>query len=143
MPYAPITVSNFKEFFVRDFPYGTTSEAVMDADIAKALATAGDNFNESLWSTQGSFGRAYCYLAAHYLVQSIRASSSGLNSQNAGNTTSKAVGSVNESYDMPERVKSSPFLAGLYTTLYGKTYVDLISLRLIGNVSFLRGITTA
>jgi hypothetical protein len=143
MAYDPVTVDDFKAFFVRDFPYGTDpAKNVLDADITKALATAGINFNEALWSSQEQFDIAYLNLAAHYLVQSLRASSSGINSQWAGNTQSKGVGSVNESYVMPERVQNSPFLAGLYTTMYGKTYVDLLSLRILGNVVTIRGATT-
>lgn len=142
MSYTPVTVSDFKTFFARDFPYGTTVQQVMDDDIAKALDTAGINFNESLWGTQAGFSQAYLYLAAHFLVVSIRASSGGLNGQYGGNTTSKGVGAVNESFAIPEKVQNSPFLASLYTTHYGVQYVQLISPRLVGHVMTIIGATT-
>lgn len=142
MSYTPVTVADFKTFFARDFPYGLTVETVMDADITKALGTAGINFNECLWGTQEGFFQAYLYLTAHFLVVSIRASSGGLNGQYAGNTTSKSVGTVSESYVLPERIQNSPFLSSLYTTSYGAQYGQLISLRLVGHVMTLVGATT-
>jgi len=140
--YTPITIEDFKTFFTRDFPYGTTPEVVMDVDITKALATAGINFNEGLWSSQESFNQAYLYLAAHFLVESIRMSSSGLNSQYAGNVSYKAVGAVTETYVMPIRIQRNPFLAGLFTTRYGALYVGLLAPRLVGHVMTVRGDTT-
>lgn len=142
MPYTPVTVAEFKTFFARDFPYGATIDFVMDADITKALATAGITFNEALWSSQPMFAQAFLYLSAHYLAESIRASSQGLSGQYAGNTTAKAVGNVSESYEIPERVKNNPFLAGLYTSRYGAIYVGMLQPRLIGNVLLMRGIST-
>lgn len=140
--YTAVTVQQFKDFFVRDFPYGNTTDVVMDADIQKALATAGDSFNQALWSSQIQFERAYLYLSAHYLVESIRASSSGINSQYAGNTVAKAVDGVSESYEIPEKVKNNAFLAGLYKTQYGAIYVGMLTPRLVGNVLTIRGNTT-
>lgn len=142
MAYTPVTVTDFKAFFTRDFPYGSTVNHVMDSDITKALGTAGINFNEALWSSQSQFSQAFLYLAAHYLVESIKASSAGLSSQYSGNTISKGVGNVNEAYEIPEKVKASPFLAGLYTDRYGAMYVQLISPRLVGNVVTLQGRST-
>jgi hypothetical protein len=141
--YTPVTVTQFKGFFVRDFPYGTNpNENILDADITKALATAGDTFNEGLWSSQAQFERAYLYLSAHYLVESIKASGQGISSQYGGNTTSKSVGNVSESYEIPDKVKNNPFFAGLYTTRYGAIYVGMLQPRIIGNVTLLRGMTT-
>lgn len=142
MAYTPVTIADFKAFFVRDFPYGNDEDHVMDSDITKALGTAGITFNEGLWSSQAQFNQAYLYLTAHFLVESIRASSSGLNSQNAGNTIAKSVGDVSESYEIPEKVKRNPFLAALYTTKYGALFVQMLAPRLVGNVLTLRGRTT-
>lgn len=143
MAYIPVTIADFKSFFVRDFPYGTDPKlAILDSDIQKALDTAGDTFNEALWSSQQQFNRAYLYLSAHRLVESLRASGSGLASQYAGNTQQKSVGNVSESYTIPPRVQANPFLAGCYTSDYGKMFVNLISLKLIGNVITVCGRTT-
>lgn len=142
MAYTPVTVNDFKTFFSRDFPFGATQEYVMDADVSRALSTAGVNFNEGLWSSQLEFNHAYLYLSAHYLVEAIRASSSGLETQNGGNTLAKAVGDVSESFQIPDRVKNNPFLAGLYTTKYGAIYVQLLTPRIVGNVLTVCGRTT-
>lgn len=143
MPYTPVTVADFKAFFARDFPYGTDPvTSVLDADITKALMTAGVNFNEGLWESQNTFSTAYLYLSAHFLVDSIKASSSGLSSQYAGNTTSKSVGNVSESYQIPDTIKNTPWLAGLYTSKYGEIFLTLISPRLVGNVVTMRGWST-
>ena len=142
MAYDPVTIQSFKCFFTRDFPYGTTSDKVLDVDIQKALATAKVNFNESLWGSQDSFNTAFCYLAAHYLQVSIRASSGGLNGQYSGNVNSKSVGNVSESYSIPDRILANPFLAGLYTTQYGALYVQLLMPRLVGHVMTIQGNTT-
>lgn len=143
MPYTPVTVNQFKAFFARDFPYGTDiNTTVVDADITKALSTAGINFNEALWSSQSQFEQAYLYLSAHYLVESLKASSQGISSQYGGNTTSKSVGNVSENYEIPDKVKNNPFFAGLYTTRYGAIYVGMLQPRIIGNVVTMRGMTT-
>jgi hypothetical protein len=142
MAYTPVTVADFKAYFTRDFPYGADNQHVTDADITKAEALAGINFNEALWESQAIFTQAFLLLSAHYLVENLRASGGGLNGQYAGNTINKSVGNVSEGYQIPERVGKSPFLSGLYTTRYGAQYVGLISLRLIGNVATIRGATT-
>lgn len=143
MAYIAVTVADFKAYFTRDFPYGADDQHVMDADITKALALAGINFNEGLWESQSIFNQAYLLLAAHYLVEDLRASGGGLSGQYSGNTINKSVGNVSEGYQIPERVAKSPFLSGLYTTRYGAQYVGLISLRLLGNVMTVRGNTNA
>lgn len=142
MAYTPVTVADFKAYFSRDFPYGADQQRVMDADISKAEAMAGINFNEALWESQAVFSQAYLLLSAHYLVDNLRASGAGLNGQYSGNTINKSVGNVSEGYQIPERVAKSPFLSALYTTRYGAQYVGLLSLRLIGNVATIRGATT-
>lgn len=143
MPYTPVTIADFKSFFVRDFPYGTDPNlAILDSDIQKALDAAGDVFNEALWSSQQQFNRAKLNLAAHYLVKSIRASSSGLAAQYAGNTQNKSVGNVSEAYVMPPKVQNNAFLSELYTTPYGALYVQMIWPKLVGNVMTVCGRTT-
>lgn len=142
MSYTPVTVDDFKSRFARDFPFGDNASVVMDSDITNALNMAGVNFNEALWDTQATFAQMYLLLAAHFLVLSIRASSAGLNSQFSGLTASKGVGNVNEAYVIPDRVKNSPFLMGLYSTDYGAQYVTLLWPVLTGNVATIRGNTT-
>ena len=142
MSYTPVTTDDFKTFFARDFPYGADASAVMDVDITKALGMAGTNFNEDMWESQAIFSQMFLLLAAHFLVLSLRASSAGLNGQFAGLTQSKGVGNVNEAYVIPDRVKNSPFLMGLYSTNYGAQYVTQAWPRMLGNVMTVFGNTT-
>ena len=47
------TVTDFKNYFNRDFPYGNVDlSTVQDNDITKALAEAAMNFNEGLQEHQ-------------------------------------------------------------------------------------------
>ena len=142
MAYAAPTIADFKSEFVRDFPYSnndTDVSKVMDQDIQRALDMAGINFNDALWESQLIYTKAFLLLSAHYLVDNLRASSQGVSSQYAGNTSSKSVGNVSESYAVPEKVMKNPALAGLYTTRYGAQYVGMISPRLVGHVMTVMG----
>ena len=121
---------------------GTFGRVGVRISTPASLSTAGINFNEALWSSQSQFEQAYLYLSAHYLVESLKASSQGISSQYGGNTTSKSVGNVSENYEIPDKVKNNPFFAGLYTTRYGAIYVGMLQPRIIGNVVTMRGMTT-
>ena len=142
MSYTPVTIADFKARFVRDFAYAEDPKFVMDSDITNALGMARTNFNEGLWETQDIFAQMFLLLSAHFLVVAIRTSSAGLNSQFNGLTNSKGVGNVNESYIIPDRVKNSPFLMGLYSTNYGYMFVTQLWPRITGNVATVRGATT-
>ena len=137
------TVADFKAFFVRDFPYGSTTAAVMDADITRALLEAGANFNSALWSTQAEYSMAYLYVAAHYLVIDLRASSQGIAGTYSWLTSSKGVGSVNESYSIPQSILDSPVFSMFSKTAYGAKYLSLALPRIVGNVISVTGGTQA
>jgi len=152
MAYIQPTVNEFKGYFHRDFPYAvpldgpgdpTDYKKVMDQDIINALATARVNFNEARWEDQETYKLGYLLLSAHYLVKVVLASSQGLRGQNSGITQLKNVGSMQESYVIPDRIKNSPHLGGLYTTRYGALYLELLAPRLLGNVVCVEGATTA
>lgn len=135
MAYVNPTVDDFKNYFVRDFPYGTDPAiAILDADVGRALTDAGINFNENFWATQAAYTTGYMLLTAHYLVMNIQASSQGLASQYNWTTASKGVGSVNESYNIPERISANPELAMLAKTQYGAKYLMLILPQLSGQM---------
>jgi hypothetical protein len=142
MAYTPVTVADFKSWFVRDFFYDTTPKGVMDSDITNALATAGINFNSGLMESQAVFSQMFLLLSAHFLVTNIRASSAGLSGQFAGLTNNKSVGNVSEGYTIPPQVQNNAFLMGLYSTQYGAQYVTLLAPRLIGHVMTVIGNTT-
>jgi hypothetical protein len=128
------TASDFKTYFTRDFPFGTTQNTVLDSDITKAIVEAGFNINTAFFGTQEQYSVGYLYLTAHYLVMDLRASAQGI----AGNfpwlTASKSVGSVAETFMTPEALAKSPTLAHLGKTYYGAKYLSLVYPRLVGNV---------
>lgn len=146
MGIADISVDDFKAYFTRDFSYEPTNdcatETVTDADIEKAFGEAGFNFNEGLFSTQDQLKVAFLYLSAHYLCTDIQMASEGLNSQSAFPVNSRSVGSVSESYQVPDWVTQSPVLSAYATTRYGLKYLSLVRPRLIGAMSVSLGATT-
>lgn len=137
----PPSVAEFKAQFVRDFPYGSDTSAVMDADISSAITLAGFNVNEGLFSTEAEFKFAYNYLAAHYLVTSIKASSQGLGGSFNWLESSKSVGSVSQAFAIPEKILSNPLYAMFSKTPYGAMYISLILPLTYGNAVAVSGAT--
>lgn len=112
----------------------TNLDKVTDYDIARAFTAAMQfNFTEGLFSTQAAFVYAYNLLAAHYLCMTVIAGGTGLSGQATWLTSSKTVGNVTESYEIPDRVMNSPFLSKLSRTTYGAQFLELVSPQLIGN----------
>ncbi len=129
------TAADFKAYFTRDFPYGTDpATSILDADINKAIVEAGVNFNSALWPTQALFTMAYLYLTAHYLVMDLRASSQGIAGSYSWMTSSKSVGSVSESFTIPQKILDNPYLAMISKTNYGAKYLSLALPQLAGQV---------
>jgi len=142
--YTYPSVADFKAHFFRDFPYGIDpDEHVLDADITKAMAEAKFGFNEALFSSQENFTLAFLYLTAHFLVMDLRASAQGLSGSYSWLTASKAVGSVSESYSIPQRILDNPALSMLTRTNYGAKYVLLIFPLLVGQAFIVCGSTHA
>lgn len=143
MAYTVPTIANFKTYFFRDFPYGTTLDKVTNQDITNALADAGFSFNEALFSTQANFTLGYLLLTAHYLVMNLRASSQGIAGQYNWLDASKSVGSVSEGFSIPQRILDNPNFAMLSKTMYGAKFLALILPQLIGNVYTTPDLTNA
>lgn len=142
MAFANPTITDFKTYFFRDFPYGTDiTTSITDQDIANAYLQTNVNFNEALWADQENYNLGYFYLSAHYLVLSIRASSQGISGQWAWNQTGKSVGSVNETLQIPERIMANPEFAWLTKTTYGTNYLMLIMPQLVGQMFIAPGST--
>jgi hypothetical protein len=141
-----ILVADFKEFYSKDFPYyqgsGCSKEFVTDADINKAFLEAKANFNDSLFSSDDTLKLCYLYLTAHYLVTDFQIAAGGLNSVGYNQVASRAVGSVSESYQIPDWAVNNPVLSAYGTTRYGQKYLSLIRPLLIGNVGLAIGYTT-
>lgn len=112
----------------------TNTERVTDFDIARAF-NAAESFNmtRTLSGSQAAFTYAYGLLSAHYLCETLQAGGSGLGGKADWLTSSRSVGNVSESYNIPTRVLNSPFLAKLSRTTYGAQFLELVSASLIGN----------
>lgn len=147
MAWTAPTIAAFKEYFARDFNYAPASDPlntgyIIDADISKAIAEAGFNFNAGLGGTDGQVTAMFMYLTAHFLVTNIKLSSKGLASQGAGILQSTSVGSVSVNYAIPEKYLKSPILAQYTTTGYGMKYLEMVMKYLVGRVNNVAGTTT-
>lgn len=141
MPYSTPTVTDFKNYFFRDFPYGSTLDTVTDQDISNALQMCDINFNPNFWASQATFTIGYLLLTAHFMVMSLRASSQGISGQYSWLENSKSVGSVSDSFQIPQRILDNPELAMLSKTNYGARYLFLILPQLTGQVFSVCGTT--
>jgi len=139
--YTAPTVSEFKAQFVRDFPYGTASDKVMDADILAALTQADFSVNPEIFDTEANFKYGYNLLAAHNLVMNLRASSQGVSGTYSWLEASKSVGSVSQSFSIPEFISKNPMYAMLSKTAYGAKYLEIVIPRAIGQCFAIEGAT--
>lgn len=136
-------IFDFKNYFVRDFPYGDNiSENVLDSDIERAQLEASTSINKCLFSSQDRYSIAFNYLSAHYLVSNIKNSSQGLSSQYEGIISSKSVSSVSASYSMPDSIAQDPALSMYLKTNYGAKYIEIIYPLLLGSMFVTQGRTT-
>lgn len=126
--YDKPTVADFKAFFVRDFPYAPDAVppdpqdpklGVTDADITRAMFEGEVTANVDLAPDQATYTMWYLYAAAHFLVMDLRASSQGLEGQYQWTTQSKSVGSVSESFAIPQYIIDNPLLNMWTKSNYG------------------------
>lgn len=144
MSYSNPTVADFKAFFVRDFPYGTNvDENVLDADISRAITETANVINSECFSNQDKYNQGFYYLAAHNLVVNLRNSGQGLSSSFDWLRTGKSVGSVSDSFQIPERVAQNPYLSSLSKTGYGMKYLEMLIPVLTGQIFSVAGGTKA
>lgn len=121
------TIAQFKQQFIRDFPYGTDPNvAVLDGDIINSFNLVDISINPVLWAEQTSYQIAYGHLAAHFLVLNLRASSQGLNGQWNWAQNSKSVGPVSEAFSIPQRILDNPDFMAYTKTNYGAMYLNLV-----------------
>lgn len=138
MSYPYPSVDDFKDYFTRDFPYQPAPPAdqsnafVQDADIAKAQVEASFNFNPDFASSEDQFDLLFNYLTAHYLVIDLRNASQGVAGKFAWSEQSKTVGSVSQSFAIPQMILDNPSLSLLTTTTYGAKYLQLIFPQTVG-----------
>lgn len=108
-----------------------------DSDILNAMAEARINFNETLFGDDAKL--VFLYLTAYYLTVDFQ---NALGQANAGIVTSKSVGSVSESYSIPQWMLQDRILGAYGRNGYGLKYLSLIQPYLVGNVMFFAGATT-
>jgi hypothetical protein len=144
LAYSDPSVSDFKAFFVRDFPYGADiNENVLDADISRALSESSTAINPECFSSQAAYTNGFLYLSAHNLVVNLRNSSQGLSSSFSWLRTGKSVGSVSDSFQIPDRISQNPYLSSLSKTGYGVKYLEMLIPKLSGQIFTAEGGTTA
>lgn len=142
MAYLNPTIQDFKNYFNRDFSYGTDIQtSILDTDIAKAFGKTNFWINEGLFDKQENYTIGYTELAAHWLVEDIRKSSQGISGRYNWVEASKGAGGVNSSFSIPQKILDNPSLAMLSQTRYGANYLELILPQLAGNTATVRGRT--
>lgn len=120
----------------------STDNYIQDADILRAFNEAKINFNESFWKDDETAEMVFYYLAAHYLVIDLTNRQSPLLLGYKGLTQSKSVGSVSESYAIPQWMLNNQILGSYAQTGYGRKYLSLIQPYLVGNIILSPGRTT-
>lgn len=134
-----VTVEYFKSVFSRDFPYlpqpseyaqccecseeTNQQDYVLDTDILRAFEEAKGSFNPSLFLNDSTAKLYFCYVAAHYLVMDLNNAMNSLSMGFNGMVSSKSVGSVSESYAIPQWLMNSPQYAMFAQTGYGRKYL--------------------
>lgn len=136
-------VDDFKAYFVRDFPYGDDLNYVLDVDINNAILDTKVFFNTDLASDQASYTLYFLLLTAHFLVTNLRNSSQGIAGQYSFLQNSRAVGSVSEGIQIPERIQQNAELMMLTKTNYGAKFLMMVLPQLVGQVFNARGHTHA
>ena len=137
----PITIEEFKEFFSKDFEYGTEDGQVSDAEIARAMAEAGMNYNEAILTECESKKIIFAYLTAYYLVVDINNANTQGTSNNGGLLTYRQVRNVAESFKVPKWVEENPMFSQFAQNGYGLKYLTMIYPYLIGNIGIVGGAT--
>lgn len=112
---------------------------ISDDDITRAFTEAKINFNPRLFGDDDECKMAFCYLAAHYLVIDLNNALNPFALGGLGLVQSKSVGSVSESYAIPQWILNDKNLGLLAQTGYGRKYLSLLMPRLSGNIIFTKG----
>ena len=120
----------------------TVDDYLSDNDILRAFKEAKVNFNAGLFEEEETAKMVFLYLSAHYLIIDLNNAQNPLAMGFMGFTQSKSVGSVSQSFALPDFVTKNAVLSQYMQTGYGAKYVSLIYPYLIGNVLLIKGKTT-
>ena len=121
---------------------GDVLNYITDTDIEKAIGQALLSANEEFGENREDKIIIFLHLVAFYLVMDLKNSSAGLNSSYSGLVASKSVGSVSESYNVPQWLANSPLYSIYSQNGYGMKYLSLISPYLSTTILFSTGRTT-
>lgn len=143
MSFTDPTVAQFKQFFSRDFTFGSTNETVKFSDITKAMDQAKLKINTALFGSQAEYTNAFLLLSAHNLVTNLKASTDGVGGEYTWLVASSSVGSVSESSSIPQDVLANPMYSFLSKTHYGTQYLMCIWPLLRGQIFCVGGATQA
>jgi len=118
---------------------------VQDQDITNAFAEAIMLFNQSLItgasSAQSDANQllAFIYLSAHFLCNDLKAAMNGISGGAGLPTQGRSVGSVSESYMIPDAYKDNPIYASYLNSSYGLKYLQMILPSMTGNMAAVWG----
>lgn len=115
---------------------------IQDSDIERAFKEAKVNFRPDFFEDDETAEMVFYYLAAHYLIIDLMNRMNPLSLGYKGLTQSKSVGSVSESYAIPQWMLNNQILGTYAQTGYGRKYLSLIQPYLIGNIILTPGRTT-
>ncbi len=118
---------------------GCANDYVQPQDISNAFLEAQAVFNMDLFGTDAMVTLAYLYCTAHYMVNDLRTAAQGVDSVGAFPLASRSVGSMSESYMIPDRYKDNPALAFFTSSGYGQKYLSLLIPNLVGNFGSVYG----
>ena len=118
-----------------------TLNYITDDDIRKAMTQARVN-GKAFGETCNEAVNIYLHLVAYYLVVDLKNSSQGVNSTYLGMVNSKSVGSVSESYAIPQWLQNNPLYSMYGQNGYGLKYLSLIAPYLACTIMFSRGGST-
>ncbi len=118
---------------------GQVNDFVLPQDITNAFLEAQAIFNQALFGDDATIKMAYLYCTAHYLVNDLRAALQGIESSGNFPVSSRSVGSMSESYQIPDIYKDHPQLAFFTTSAYGMKFLSIALPNLVGNIRAVHG----
>lgn len=131
---APTNTTDWKQI------NGNVLNYTQDSDIINAIAEAKVNFNEGLFSDCCTAKLVFLYLVAYYLTVDFQNAMSPMGG--GGIVQSKSVGSVSESYAIPQWMLNNPSYGMYAVNGYGRKYLSLIRPYLLGTIILSKGRTT-
>lgn len=138
--YTNPSVSDFKAYFNRDFPYGNSDlTTIQDADILKAQLQAFDTINSNLFPTQNLYTTGVQLLSACLMVQNLRSSSQGIAGKFEWQVNSKNVAAVASSFSIPQRILDNPEFSIYASNTYGVQYLAMVIPLLTGQMFAVQG----